>query len=140
MEIENATEARLRQSDPNTHARAHIERGQQLLAQGFADEAEQQFREAVMLNPADPDAHAGLGAALSSSDAAAARKEFATALQLHPSADTYVALARLDLRDNRVQEAGAGVDRALALDPANAAAQALKRDIAARAAAPAPPK
>jgi len=136
MEIENATEARLRQSDPATHARAHVERGQQLLAQGFAAEAERQFREAVVLNPADPDAHTGLAAALEGSDAQAARKEIATALQLRPSAEAYLALARLDLRDNKVQDAGADVDRALALDPGNGAAQALKREIAARANAP----
>jgi hypothetical protein len=40
-------------------------------------------------------------------------------------------LARLDLEDNNSLSAQQNVERALALDPANAAASALKRDIAA---------
>jgi len=41
-------------------------------------------------------------------------------------------LARLDLKKNQVQSAAGEVDRALALEPANALALALKRDITAQ--------
>ncbi len=42
-------------------------------------------------------------------------------------------MARLDLAENKSTSAGQNVDHALALDPANAAAVALKRDIASGA-------
>jgi Flp pilus assembly protein TadD len=132
FEIVSAMEQKLAQSDPATHAKAHIEQGQQMLAEGFTLEAEKRFREAVLLDPTNATAHAGLAASLLSGDPATARAEAATAIHLQPSAQAYVVLAQLDSRDNKPQEASANVDRALALDPANATAKALKRDIAAR--------
>jgi hypothetical protein len=61
-----------------------------------------------------------------------ARAEARTALGLQASAEAYLLLAQLDLRDNNTVAAGEDVERALELEPANAAAVALKRDIAAR--------
>jgi tetratricopeptide (TPR) repeat protein len=136
FEIVSAMEQKLAQSDPATHAKAHIEQGQQMLAEGFTLEAEKRFREAVLLDPTNATAHAGLAASLLSGDPATARAEAATAIHLQPSAQAYVVLAQLDSRDNKPQEASANVDRALALDPANATAKALKRDIAARLSGP----
>jgi len=140
FEIVSALERKLAQSDPATHAKAHIEQGQQMLAEGFALEAEKRFREAVLLDPANAGAHAGLAASLVSGDPATARSEAATAIRLQPSAQAYVVLAQLDLRDNKLQEASDSVDRALALEPANATAQALKREIATRGVSAATPK
>ena len=132
FEIMSAMERKLAETDPATHAKAHIEEGQRMLAEGFALEAEKRFREAVLLDPANAAAHAGLAASLLSGDPATARTEAATANRLQPSAQAYVVLTQLDLRDNKPQEASANVDRALALEPANATAQALKREITAR--------
>ena len=50
-------------------------------------------------------------------------------LGISPTADAYLVMARLDLAENKSASAAQNVDRALALDPANAAAIALKRDI-----------
>jgi len=94
-----------------------------------------------MLDPANATAHAGLAASLEASDTSAARSEAMAAIKLQPSAEAYLVLARLDLRDNKLQEASDEADRAIALDPANASAQNLKRDIATRpTGAPAPPQ
>lgn len=133
FEIESATEMKLAQADPATHARVHVDQGRQMLAEGFKAEAEKLFREAVVLDPANAAAHAGLAETLEAgADAAAARAEAMTAIQLQPSATAYLVLARLDLRDNKVQAASDNADHALALEPANSAALALKREIAVR--------
>ena len=62
-QIQAADEQRLASSDPRTHARFHVTRGRELLAQGFAAEAVKDFREAVALDPANADAQAGITAA-----------------------------------------------------------------------------
>jgi Flp pilus assembly protein TadD/TolB-like protein len=131
LEIENKNEARLAQSDPATHATYHVRRGQELLQAGLAGEAEKQFREAVVLEPTSAEAHAGLARVLESTqDSAGARNEARMSLKLQPNAEAYLVLARLDLAENKSAAAAQDIDHALALDPANTAAAALKRDIA----------
>jgi uncharacterized protein HemY len=51
-------------------------------------------------------------------------------LKLQPTAEAYLVMARLDLAENKSASAAQNVDHALAPDPTNAAAVALKRDIA----------
>jgi tetratricopeptide (TPR) repeat protein len=132
MEIENSNEARLQNSDPATHAAFHLQRGKELMSQGLLGEAEKEFREAVILNPTSAIAHAGLARVLEwSQDANGARNEARTSLKLNPSVDAYLVLARLDLAENNGVAAQQNVEHALALDPANSAAAALKHDIAA---------
>jgi len=132
LEIENTNEARLRKTDVASHVAYHVQRGRELLDQGLSAEAEKQFREAVVLDPNQAGAHAGLARVMEANqDKAGARKEAQASLRLSPSAEAYLVLARLDLADNNSAGAAQNVDRALALDPANAAAVALKQDIAA---------
>jgi tetratricopeptide (TPR) repeat protein len=139
LEIENSNEARLQNSDPSTHAAFHIQRGQELMGQGLWGEAEKEFREAVILNPTSAVAHAGLAKVLESSqDATGARNEARASLKLNPSAEAYLVLARLDLAENNAMAAQQNVEHALALEPANAAAVALKHDIAAGQTRPQP--
>src|SRR5215472_6934 len=131
LEIENTNEARLRKKDVASHVAYHVQRGRELLEQGLTAEAEKQFREAVVLDPNQAGAHAGLARVMEANqDKAGARKEAQASLRLSPSAEAYLVLARLDLGDNNSAGAAQNVDRALALDPANAAAVALKHDIA----------
>ncbi len=132
QEIATTNEARLQKSDPLSHAAFHVARGQGLLEEGLTAEAEKEFREAVILDPTNAAAHAGLARVLESNqDSAAARNEARASLRLGPSADAYLVLARLDLAENNGVAAQQNVERALALDPTNAAAAALKREIAA---------
>ncbi|MFB3813799.1 MAG: tetratricopeptide repeat protein [Terriglobales bacterium] len=136
LEIQNATEARLAKTDPRTHAAYHVERGSEFLRQRFLLDARREFREAIVLDPTNAAAHAGLAAVLeASNDMEGARKELATALKLQPTAQAYVVQARLNLRENKLEAASQDADMALGLQPSNADAQALKRIIAGRMAA-----
>jgi Flp pilus assembly protein TadD len=138
--IQAAAEERLSKTDPLTHAQFHVSRGHELLAQGFAAEAQKEFREAISLNSANPEAHAGLARALEAdNDLAGARAEAEAALRLKVFIDPLLLLARLDLRDNRADAAAQSVDRALKLDPANSSALTLKRAVAAKLAEKAQP-
>ena len=135
-----AAEERLSKTDPLTHAQFHVSRGHELLAQGFAAEAQKEFREAISLNSANPEAHAGLARTLEAdNDLAGARAEAEAALRLKVFIDPLLLLARLDLRDNRADAAAQSVDRALQLDPANSSALTLKRAVAAKLAEKAQP-
>jgi Tfp pilus assembly protein PilF/TolB-like protein len=137
LEIQNTSEIRLSKTDPHTHAAFHVGRGRDLLEQGFVGEAEKQFREAVLLDPTNSSAHSGLARVLEyDNDAPGARAEAQSALRLGPSTEAYLVLARLDLKDNQPSAAAENIERALALEPDNATALALKRTVAARLAQP----
>jgi tetratricopeptide (TPR) repeat protein/TolB-like protein len=129
MEIENIAEQRLAKADPKTHAAYHLDRGRDLLNQGFATQAEKQFREALQYEPSDPALHAGLAHTLESSDPAAATREAEASLKLQPNAEAHLVLARLALARNDARAAAEHADSALQLEPTNSAAQALKRSI-----------
>jgi Tfp pilus assembly protein PilF len=131
LEIENATEVRLQQADAPTQAAFHLQRGRQLLEEDLSSEAEKEFRKAIILDPTSAEAHAGLARVFELvQDNIGARNEARAALNLKPSVDVYLLLARLDLADKKTAAAAHDVDQALALDPSNASAAAMKRDIA----------
>jgi tetratricopeptide (TPR) repeat protein/TolB-like protein len=135
-----AAEQRLGKTDPKTHAQYHADRGQQFLNQGFVSEAEKEFREATALDPSSAAAHAGSARVLeTNNDFTGARAEAEKALGLRQSAEMFLLLARVDLRDNRTDEAAGNVDQALRLDPNNGQALALKRSVAAKLAEKAQP-
>ena len=130
LEIENAMERNLANTDPKTHAQFHVDRGREMLEKGLLEDAGREFREAVMRDPTNPAAHAGLARiAENKGDTATARREAETSLQLSPNADAYIVLGRLDLRENHLDVAEKSADHALALEPKNPAAMALKRDV-----------
>jgi Tfp pilus assembly protein PilF len=140
LEIENTNEARLAKSDPKSHAAFHIQHGEDLLQSGLTGEADKQFREAVVLDPASAEAHAGLARVLEAGqDPAGARNEARMSLKLQPTAEAYLVLAQVDLAENKTAAAAQDIEHVFALDPGNAAATALKRDIAARATGKAQP-
>jgi len=133
MEVRNAMERTLANSDPKTHANFHVEHGMDLLNRGLLADAELEFREAILLDPTDPRSHAGLAqVAEANGFGDVARQEAQTSLRLGENADAYIVLGRLDLKDNNTNGAEQNADRALALDPANAAAAALKREVEAK--------
>ncbi|HET7440090.1 MAG TPA: tetratricopeptide repeat protein [Terriglobales bacterium] len=140
LQINSVAEQRLAKTDARTHARFHLERGEELLSHGFVLEAEKEFREAISLTPSDAQAHLGLAQALENgSEWAAARSEAEAALRLRQSADPWLVLARLDLRENKTETAAESVNKALQVEPSNAAALALKRAVAAKLAEKAQP-
>jgi Tfp pilus assembly protein PilF len=130
LEIERAAESRLAKADPKEHAAFHVERGQQFLSQGFADDAEKAFQEAIVLDPTSADAHAGLARAYEiNGKTQQAVSEANASVQMQPTASAFLVLARQNMKDNKLSAAGDQVNRALALEPKNQDAQDLKRTI-----------
>jgi tetratricopeptide (TPR) repeat protein len=127
-------------SDPRTHARYHLELGKELMAHGFTSEAEAEFRHAAAV---DPSSTAPLTALAEDYDARGdvreARAEAEAALRIRESAEAYLILGRLDLRENRMEAAAQNINRALQLEPGNSAGQDLKRTLAAKLAEKAQP-
>jgi Flp pilus assembly protein TadD len=133
MEIDKLAEARLAKTDGRTRAAYHVERGKELLARNMAIQAESEFRAAISADLNDAAAHAQLAILLENKgDLASARTEAQTSVRLQPNVDALLVLARLDLKQSQLESAASEVDHALALQPADPSAQALKRDIAAK--------
>ncbi len=140
FELENLGEMKLAGKPPREHAEFHVERGRELLNQGFVGEAEKHFREAVTLDVTNAAAHVGMSEVLvSDNDLTKAREEARTALNYRASAEAYLVLARIDLKEDNPEAGRQDVERALLLEPTNAAAVAMKRDIASRLAQKAHP-
>lgn len=138
--LQSVIEQKLARSDPATHARFHSDRGMELLNQGFEAESERDFREALQLDPGNAEAHAGMARILEDrNDGPGARAEAEASLRLKPMAEAYLVLARLDLRENRLDAAAGSVTDALRLEPANGDALALQRAVAAKLAEKAQP-
>jgi Flp pilus assembly protein TadD/TolB-like protein len=133
-------EERFARSDPLAHARFHVELGKELMAHGFTTEAEAEFRHAAAV---DPSSSAPLTALAEDYDARGeageARSQAEAALRLRESAEAYLILARLDLKENRMEAAAQNINRALQLEPGNSAGQDLKRTLAAKLAEKAQP-
>jgi Flp pilus assembly protein TadD/TolB-like protein len=133
-------EERFARSDPRAHARFHIELGKELMAHGFTTEAEAEFHHAAAV---DPSSAAPLNALAEDydarGDAREARTQAEASLRLRESAEAYLILARLDLKENRMEAAAQNINRALQLEPSNSAGQDLKRTLAAKLAEKAQP-
>jgi Flp pilus assembly protein TadD len=133
MEIHNLTEVRLAKSDGPTRSAYDLERGKELLAQNQLDLAETEFRDAISADYRNAVAHAQLAMLLEKKgDVANALTEAQTSVRLQPNVDALLVLTRLDLKRNLFQSAAGDVDRALAIEPTNASALALKGEIAAQ--------
>ena len=140
MQMGSWAEERFARSDPRAHARYHVELGKELLAHGFTTEAEAEFRHAAAVDPSSTASLTALAEDYDArGDAAEARAQAETALRIRESAEAYLILARLDLRENRMDAATQNINRALQLEPGNQAGQDLKRTLAAKLAEKAQP-
>src|SRR4029077_15372742 len=107
--------------------------GRELLNEGLTAEAEHNFREAVQLQPGDVAAHTALAAALErKGDFAQARSEAQTALKLGDSAEAYVVLTRLEMREKTLPAAKIDVQRPRTCQPTNELPLVLQRELASR--------
>jgi len=132
-QIGSWAEQQFARSDPRTHARFHVELGKELLAHGFTTEAEAEFRHAAAVDPSSPAPLTALAEDYDArGDAFEARAQAEAALRIRESAEAYLFLARLDLRENRMEAAAQNIDRALQLEPGNSTGQDLKRTLAAK--------
>ena len=114
-------------------ATEYTQLGREYLAQGLIPEAEQQFHYALAADPSAYQAHTGLAQVREQSgNLDEARTEAQTSLKLHPNADAYLVLARIELHDNQMDASAADVSNALKLEPKNSAAQGMKQALASR--------
>lgn len=128
--IESAEEAQMAHTDPKKHAAMHLDQGKQQLHQGFYEEARDNFREALSLDPNNAEAHIGLAnAQIALNDLAGARTELDSTLRSQPTPDAYVTLGQLNLRENKLDAANDAVAQALRLEPTNSAALQLKQQL-----------
>jgi Tfp pilus assembly protein PilF len=140
MQMGSWAEERFARSDPRAHARFHVELGKELMAHGFTTEAEAQFRHAAAVDPASTVPLTALAEDYEArDDLSGARAQAEAALRIRESAEAYVILARLDLRENKMETAAQNISRALQLEPGNSAGQDLKRTLAAKLAEKAQP-
>jgi tetratricopeptide (TPR) repeat protein len=133
-------EQQFARSDPRSHARFHVELGKELLAHGFTTEAEAEFHHAAAVDPSSTAPFTALAEDYDArGNAREARAQAEAALRIRESAEAYLILARLDLRENRMEAAAQNINRALQLEPGNPVGQNLKRTLAAKLAEKAQP-
>lgn len=122
--------SRLAVLPPRDRALKLAAQAQDYLNRGLLLEAERLFQSAIAADNSVAEAHLGLAEVHErTGNAAAARKEAETALQLQPSAAAYLVLARLDFSANRLDDAGQEANKCLQLEPTNPAAKELLRQI-----------
>jgi len=94
------------------------------------DQAEDELREAILLDLSNAGAHEGLATVLEErNELSEARFEATSANRLKFSVEAFLTLARVDLKQNKLESARDNVDRALKLDSNNVAGLELKRTI-----------
>ncbi|MDE3105903.1 MAG: tetratricopeptide repeat protein [Acidobacteriota bacterium] len=121
---------------PAEQAAQYVDQGKQYLAQGLLPEAEQEFENALGADPHSAAGHAGLARIREQSgDPENARKEALAAVGLKPNVDGYLVLARLEFRAANWSACNAQLNRALQLEPGNAAARALRHEVELRSTA-----
>src|SRR5205807_766310 len=102
IEIQNANEQHHASLTPTEHAAVHAQRGQEFLQQNLFDQAENEFREAILVNESSAEAHAGLAQVLEERDELSeARAEALAANRIKFTAEAFVTLARIDLKQNK---------------------------------------
>jgi tetratricopeptide (TPR) repeat protein len=130
--VDQLNAAHLAALPPEGRAQMLSTQAHEYLDHGLLLEAERLYQAAVAADPKIAAAHAGLAQIrLRDGDAQAARKEAVTSLQLMPSVDAYIVLARLDLAANHRDDALHNVRAALQIDSKNQAALELWQQIEA---------
>ena len=111
-------------------AQALVLRARDYLSRGLLLESERLFREAASADPRLADAHEGLAEVRErSGDTNGARAEALASIQLKPSAEAYLVLARIDLASGQYDAASRNANFALQFAPNNAPARDLLHQI-----------
>lgn len=125
--------ARLAALTPEERAQTLAGQAREYLSRGLLLEAERLYRQAIAADNKSEAAHEGLAEVRErTGDTEGARQEAQAALDLAPTADAYLVLARLDVAANRLSEAGHDADEALKLSPDNRAAKEILRQVSAK--------
>ncbi len=137
FQLDQVRSLRLATLPPTQQAIEYTQIGRDYMAQDLLPEAEQQFNAAVAADPRNAAAHAGLAEVREQSgNLDDARAEALASIKIAPSVNACLVLARVDLARNDLAGAASEVQQALAIEPANAAALAVRRAIQARGQSP----
>ena len=132
-QLDQVRALRLTTLPPAQQSTEYAQLGRDYLSQGLLPEAEQEFDKAVAANPSSPQAHLGLAQVREQSGSLDdARTEALASLKLVASADAYLVLARIDIQKQDLAAAAAEVQKALVIEPKNAAAIDVRRTLEAR--------
>lgn len=133
FQLDQVRAVRLATLSPEKRAAEYTQTGQDYLAQGLLPEAEQEFANALSADPHLPAAHTGLAAVREQSgNLAEARAQAQISLQITPTVEAYLVLARLDLAKKDLPASAADVRKALSLDAKNPAALAMRQALLSR--------
>ena len=133
FQLDQMRAARMATLPTAEQAKQYTQLGYDYLGQGLIPEAEQEFQAAIAADASNAAAHAGLAQVRErSGNVPEARAEAQASNQLHPNADAFVVLARLDLQANHLESAGANVSKALQADPKDSAALGMRQALQAR--------
>jgi tetratricopeptide (TPR) repeat protein len=117
------------------HVEVHIERGQDLLGRGELQQAQEEFTQAILLDPAAYRAHYLLADIyLQQGRLPESVSELKASLWSRDTSEARLRLAKVYLAQNQPDQARRQVEAALALDPDNSEARALGRRIPLRTA------
>ena len=133
FQVDQMRAMRLTTLPPALQAIEYTQIGRDYMTQGMLPQAEQQFNAAVTADPRNAAAHLGLAEVREQSGSVdEAHAEALQSVKLAPSVNAWLVLARVDLAKNNLPAANAEVRQALQLEPANAAALAVRRSLEAR--------
>jgi tetratricopeptide (TPR) repeat protein len=121
---------RLAALTPEQRAQTLSTQAREYLSRGLLLESERLYQQAIAASDRADAAHEGLAEVRErTGDTAGARKEAEAALQLHPTVDAYLVMARLDMAAKRLDDAAHDAGEALKLSPSNKAASEVLRQV-----------
>lgn len=133
FQLDQMRAMRLANLPPAKQAAEYTQSGKDYLAQGLIPEAEQEFQAAIAADASSADAHTGLAQVREhTGNIADARSEAQISLKLHPNAEAYLVLAKIELQAKQMDASASDVSSALKLDPKNPAALAMRQTLLAR--------
>lgn len=114
-------------------ARTLSTQAKEYLSRGLLLEAERIYQSAIAADTRVEDAHEGLAEVRErTGDTVGARKEAQAALELRPTADAYLVLARLDVAADHLDDASREATEAVKLSPGSQAAKDVLRQVGAK--------
>ena len=128
--LEQTEAARIAALEPRQKAQKLAVQAKDYLDHGLLLEAERNYLAAVTADDKLAEAHAGLAEVRErTGDKSSARMEARTSLELMPSVEAYLVMARLDLAAGHLDQAGYEAGEALKLEPGSRDAQELRQRI-----------
>lgn len=131
--LEQVNAMKLRSLPPAERAQRLCQQGRSYVNDGLLLEAERQFQLALLADPGNATAYAGLAEVHEyAGSVKIAQQEANKSLQAKPNAAAYLVLARIALSQHALADARSNIDNALTLEPDNTAAKGILQAIQAQ--------